>query len=155
MIARVGLSNLVRPAHQLVRPSIVRALKTIPEPAGGIVGTVNDAYIVPSAQKLEGSYHWTSERLVAVGLVPLTVMPLAGGDFSATLDTALASLLLIHCHAGFQACIVDYIPKRVYGAIHSYAMMLLTFGTMVSGYGIYNLEKEDGLTGLVKKLWKA
>lgn len=155
MFARVGLSPLARPATQLLRPSFTRAIKTIPEPAGGIIGTVNDAYIGPSPVKLEGSYHWTSERLVSIGLIPLVVMPLAGGEFSSTLDTALASMLLVHCHAGFQACITDYIPKRTYGSIHSYAMLLLTFGTGVAGYGIYNLEQEEGLTGLFKRAWKA
>ena len=132
-----------------------RGFKTIPQPPGDIVGTVNDAYVPPPAHKAQGSLHWTTDRLVAVGLVPLLVTPILSGT-STLLDSTLAVLVLYHSYAGFQSCIIDYIPKRVYGAFHNYAMYLLTFGTGVAGYGVYQMEKKDGgLGGVVSGLWKA
>lgn len=129
--------------------------KTIPQPPGNIVGTVNDAYVPPTPNSLHGSKHWTFERVVTIGMVPLMVAPLITG--SSISDAAMSSLLLYHMYAGFQSCIIDYIPKRVYGSIHTAAMAVLTLGTAVAGYGVYKIEQEneDGLFGVLKKLWKA
>lgn len=76
---------------------------------------------------------------------------------SVALDTTLSAFLLYHCHTGFQSCIIDYIPERVYGSYHNYAMYLLTFGSGVAGYGIYEMEKkeEGGLAGIVSRLFRA
>lgn len=132
-----------------------RTFKTIPQPPGHIVGTVNDAYVPPPAHKTHGSIHWTSERIVAAGLVPLLIAPFLTGA-TTLLDSSLSVVLLYHSFTGFQACIIDYIPKRVYGAYHNYAMYLLTLGTGVAGYGVYQMEKKDGgLIGMVSGLWKA
>lgn len=130
-------------------------IKTIPQPPGNIIGTVNDAYVPPPPSKLHGSLHWTFERIVTLGMTPLIVTPFITG--TSPFDGALAALLLYHCFAGFQSCIIDYIPKRVYGSIHYAAMYLLTFGTFVAGYGIYKIENEekDGVWGVLKKLWYA
>lgn len=136
---------------QTVRPFF----KTIPQPPGNIVGTVNDAYVPPHPNSLNGSKHWTFERVVILGMTPLMVAPLITGTPIA--DAAMSSLLLYHMYAGFQSCIIDYIPKRVYGSLHTAAMAFLAFGTAVCGYGIYKIEQEneEGLYGLLKKLWKA
>ncbi|CAI5757561.1 unnamed protein product [Candida verbasci] len=148
---QIGIKSITRPTTSILS----RSIKTIPQPPGYVVGTVNDAYIPPKPHKLEGSYHWTAERLVSIGLVPLTLAPLFTG-VSTLLDSTLSALLLYHCYAGFQSCIIDYIPKRVYGNYFNYAMYLLTFGTGIAGYGIYKIEeKEGGVTKLVGKLWKA
>jgi len=129
-------------------------LKQIPQPPGYIVGTVNDAVPAPHASKTHGSLHWTAERVIAVGLVPLATVPFITGSFSPILDATLATFVLGHSWIGFQSCIIDYIPKRVYGKQHDYAMYLLTFGTFVAGYGIYLIESKDvGLTGLIGKIW--
>lgn len=129
-------------------------LKQIPQPPGYIVGTVNDAYIPPHASKSHGSLHWTVERVIAIGLVPLATIPFVSGSFAPILDATFATLILAHSYIGFQACIIDYIPKRVYGSQHNYAMYLLTFGTFVAGYGIYLIEAKDvGIAGLLKKVW--
>lgn len=127
--------------------------KTIPQPPGNIIGTVNDAYVPPPSNKLHGSAHWTFERFVTIGMTPLIISPFITG--TAPLDSAMAGLLLYHCYAGFQSCIIDYIPKRVYGSLHTAAMLLLTFGTFVAGYGVYKIENDekDGVFGLLKKLW--
>lgn len=132
-----------------------RTFKTIPQPPGGVVGDANDATPVSPPHKLDGSIHWTTEKFVAAGLVPLVVAPLFTG-VSTVVDSLLLALLLYHCFAGFQSCITDYIPKRVYGVYHSMAMYLLMFGTGVAGYGCYQIEqKEGGITRVVGRLWKA
>lgn len=152
LTSRVGV-NAARP--MMFRPLLVRGIKTIPQPPGNIVGTVNDAYVPPPPKKSEGSYHWTSERIVSFALVPLAAAPFFTGA-STLVDSTLATFLLYHVYAGFQSCIIDYIPKRVYGPIHNYAMYLLAFGTGVAGYGVYQIEnKEGGFGQIIAKLWKA
>mgnify|MGYP004711994959 FL=1 len=128
----------------------------IPQPPGNIVGTVNDAYVPPAPSKLHGSYHWTSERAVAIGLVPLTLIPILSGSTNA-IDATLAGLLLYHCHAGWEACITDYVQKRYYGKWHDAAKGLLLFGTAVAGYGVYEIEtkEEKGFSTILSKLWEA
>jgi succinate dehydrogenase (ubiquinone) membrane anchor subunit len=129
-------------------------LKQIPQPPGYIVGTVNDAYIGPPPSKSHGSLHWTVERAISIALVPLAVVPFVTGSFAPFLDATFSTLILAHSFIGFQACIVDYIPARVYGKAHDYALWLLTLGTGVAAYGIYQLEANDvGLAGLVAKVW--
>lgn len=140
----------------LFRPMLVRGIKTIPQPPGGIVGTVNDAYVPPQASKSHGSYHWTAERAVAIGLIPLVGSSLAG-TATGIIDTTMSAFLLYHCYGGFQSCIIDYIPKRVYGSFHTFCMYMLTFGTGVAAYGIYSIEQkeEGGVSGMVAKIFKA
>ena len=41
-------------------------------------------------------------RLVAVGLVPLTIAPFAAGTLNPVMDAALCSVLVLHSHIGFQ-----------------------------------------------------
>lgn len=163
--SRIGLTTLTKSSSSLttttVRPLLLanftRGIKTIPQPPGYIVGTVNDAYVPPPPHKLEGSLHWTSERIVAIGMLPLVLAPfITGGGASTLIDSTMSALLLFHCHTGFQSCIIDYVPKRVYGSYHNYAMYLLTFGTGIAGYGIYQIEtKEGGVSNIISKLWKA
>ncbi|KAG7826715.1 hypothetical protein KL919_003630 [Ogataea angusta] len=140
------------------RPLAVRGfIKTIPQPPGNIVGTVNDAYVPPPPHKLHGSLHWTSERVVAIGMAPLIMTPFVTGTSYPLVDSVMGTLLLYHCYVGFESCIIDYIPLRVYGIWHKVAIGLLGFGTLVAGYGVYLIEKteKEGLVGVVKKLWKA
>lgn len=163
------LSTLVKPAVGLAKPSVgLRAaqvggvrtfnipfLPQIPQPPGNIVGTVNEAYVSPPPHKSHGSRHWTAERAVAIGLIPLTTVPFVTG-VSTGFDAVMSSLLLYHCYTGFQSCIIDYIPLRIYGKYHNYAMYLLLFGTGVAGYGIYEIEKkEGGVTTILKKVFAA
>ncbi|KAK9447059.1 CybS-domain-containing protein [Limtongia smithiae] len=160
-LARQSLARAVRPALPLAcAPVAVRHLGIPPlikPPPGGIIGTVNDAYVVPPASKLHGSYHWTFERIIAIGLVPLTVAPfISEVAMAPAIDSLLVSGLLVHSYFGFQSCIIDYIPKREFGAVHDYCMYLLLGGTLVTGYGFYKLETEDvGLAGTIAKIWEA
>lgn len=133
----------------------IRGIKTIPQPPGYVVGSVNDAYVSPKPSKSHGSIHWSTERAVSVAMVPLALAPFITGA-TTLVDSSLAAFTLLHCYIGFQSCIIDYIPERVYGAYHHYAMYLLTFGSGVAAYGIYDIEKkEGGITNIISKLWKA
>lgn len=136
--------------------SAVGVRSYIPQPPGGIVGTVNDAVTYPTPSKLHGSKHWTAERLIIIGFVPLIVAPLAGTSLTPLLDGTLSSLILLHSHLGFESCIVDYIPKRVYGPFHNIAIYALFAGTAAAFYGIYQYETTDiGLVSTVGKIWNA
>ncbi|ANB13071.1 protein SHH4 [Sugiyamaella lignohabitans] len=133
-----------------------RFLGTIPQPPGYIQGTVNDPVKLPPPSPSHGSYHWSFERLVAVGMAPLVIAPLATGSLTPVLDATLGSLLLVHVHLGLESCIIDYIPKRVYGKLHNLAIYALYGGTALSLYGLYEYETNDiGLTATIGKVWNA
>lgn len=118
------------------------------------MGTVNDAYQPPDPNQYHGSYHWAYERIVAMSLVPMTAVPFIFGTDMPLFDAFYCLTLLFHCHSGFKACIIDYIPERVYGVWHKVASRLLTLGSGVAIYGIYLLETvENGLFDFLAKLW--
>lgn len=138
-----------------LRPDFSK-LRLKKSPPGNIVGTVNDAYIPPPANHYEGGHHWTYERLISAALVPLLVTPIVAGVEHPLLDVSFCLTLLFHVHAGLKSCIIDYIPKRVYGVWHTFASGLLTLGSFVGMYGVYVLETtENGLFALMKALWGA
>ncbi|KAH7018553.1 CybS-domain-containing protein [Microdochium trichocladiopsis] len=119
-------------------------------------GPLNDAAPVPSPSPSHGSYHWTFERLIAAGLVPLSVAPFAGGSVSPVLDAALCSLLLLHTHLGFQAILIDYVPNSRYPGMRKALTWLLNGATLLVGVGLYEYETNDiGLTETVKRVWTA
>ncbi|KAI0505646.1 CybS-domain-containing protein [Xylaria bambusicola] len=121
-----------------------------------IRGTVNDAAPVPDPSPTHGSYHWTFERLVAAGLVPLTVAPFAAGSLNPALDAILCALLLVHSHAGAQSIIIDYIPQRKYGGAYKASIWLLNIATVLAGIGLYEFETNDvGVTEAIKRVWNA
>lgn len=149
--------GLKRPSSIFTRSFTIPFLPAIPQPPGNIVGTVNDAFVPPPIDKGHGSHHWTGERIVTIAMLPLTILPLATGHAGLVVDGVMSCLVLAHAQAGFQSCIIDYIPKRVYGKYHDYAMYLLYLGTLVSTVGVYKIETttEGGVSGMVKDLFKA
>ena len=159
MLSRALRPALLMPATTApAMPSMLRTqpLVTIPQPPGGIIGSVHDPVAVPPPSKVHGSLHWTFERLLLVGIVPLCVAPLVGGSLSPVLDGALGSLILVHSHLGFESCIIDYIPKRVYGVWHNVAISALFIGTGTALFGVYQMEKNDiGITKTIGKVWNA
>lgn len=153
------ISSKVKPID-FIRPISLKPnfskYKLKKQPPGFIVGTVNDAYEPPEPNHYHGGHHWSYERLVAGALVPLSVAPFILGTEIPMLDTTFAVCCLIHSHMGFKSCIIDYIPQRVYGIWHTYASRLLTFGTAVGLYGIYEIETSyNGIFDIIKNLWMA
>lgn len=95
-------------------------------------------------------------RIVAAGLVPLTIAPFAAGSLNPVMDSVLCALLVIHSHIGFESCIVDYFPKSRVPLVRTLAMWALRIGTVTLGYALYSFETNDiGITELVSKLWHA
>ena len=118
--------------------------------------TVNDPAPVPEPSPIHGSYHWTFERAVAAGLIPLTVAPFAGGSLNPGMDAVLCALLLVHSHGGFQQILVDYIPNSRYPKARKFSMWTLNAITVLVGIGLYEFETNDvGLTETIKRVWKA
>ncbi|SCU83896.1 LAMI_0C05226g1_1 [Lachancea mirantina] len=128
-------------------------------PPGGVTGDVNTALKPPEPDYFHGSYHWDYERISAISLIPLAVVPVwsafAGGVPHPILDATLSSMLIIHVQQGLTSCIIDYIPMRKFGPWHKLAMLGLYTGSALGIYGIYVLETENnGLIDLIGRLWK-
>lgn len=127
-------------------------------PAGPQVvhGTANDPAPVPTPSPTHGSYHWTFERLVSIGLVPLTIAPFAAGTLNPITDAALAATILIHSYIGFQSIIIDYIPAKRLPKTRVLFWWGLRAATILVGVGFYEFETNDvGLTEAIKRVWKA
>ncbi|TGZ84555.1 hypothetical protein EX30DRAFT_337068 [Ascodesmis nigricans] len=127
-------------------------------PAGPQVidGTINDPAPVPEQNSKHGAYHWSFERLLSVGLIPLTIAPFAAGSVHPVLDATLGATLVLHSHIGFQACIADYFPMRNWPTLHKGSKILLNIGTAIVLYGLYEFETNDvGITEAVKRVWTA
>ncbi|TVY53161.1 Succinate dehydrogenase [ubiquinone] cytochrome b small subunit, mitochondrial [Lachnellula cervina] len=116
----------------------------------------NDAAKVPTPHPSHGSYHWTFERAISVGLVPLTIAPFAAGSLNPLTDALLCATILIHSHIGFEALIVDYIPTKRLPKTRKTFEWGLKLATVVVGVGLYEFETNDvGLTEGIKRIWTA
>jgi succinate dehydrogenase (ubiquinone) membrane anchor subunit len=105
--------------------------------------------------KLHGSYHWDFERAVAV-VLPILVASAAIKGHHPVTDALLGVVLPIHCHLGFDACLVDYLHKRKFPVAGPLAKGALWLATGTVMYGCYRLNTEDiGMTELVMKVWAA
>ncbi|AJT78560.1 CCQ_1a_G0051320.mRNA.1.CDS.1 [Saccharomyces cerevisiae] len=112
----------------------------------------------PEFSQFKDSYQKDYERIAKYTLIPLTMVPFyasfTGGVINPLLDASLSSIFLIYLQYGFTSCIIDYIPKEKYPRWHKLALYCLYGGSMLSLYGIYELEtKNNGFVDLVKKLW--
>ncbi|QHS76380.1 Tim18p [Saccharomyces paradoxus] len=115
-------------------------------------------YKPPEFSQFEGSYQKDYERIAKYTLIPLTMVPFyasfTGGVINPLLDASLSSVFLIYLQYGFTSCIIDYIPKEKYPRWHKLALYSLYGGSMLSLYGIYELEtKDNGFVDLIRKLW--
>ncbi|OCL07108.1 mitochondrial succinate dehydrogenase cytochrome b560 subunit D [Glonium stellatum] len=121
-----------------------------------VQGTLNDPTIVPDPSPAHGSYHWSFERLVSAGLVPLTIAPFAAGSLNPLMDATLCALLLVHSHVGFQSSIIDYFPVNRVPAVRSLLMWILRIATITVGVSLYEFETNDvGITEAIKRIWHA
>lgn len=117
---------------------------------------VNDPAPVPHPSPSHGSYHWTFERLIAVGMIPLTVAPFAAGSLNPATDAILCATVLIHSHIGFESCVIDYFPVKEYPGLRMFFWWGLRAATLVVAVGLYEFETNDvGLTEAIKRVWTA
>jgi succinate dehydrogenase (ubiquinone) membrane anchor subunit len=116
----------------------------------------NDAVPVPPANPSHGSYHWTFERLISAGLIPLTIAPFASGSLNPTMDAILCGAILIHSHIGFEAIVTDYIPGWRLPKTKKVFWWGLRAATVMVGVGLYEFETNDvGVTEAIKRVWTA
>ncbi|KAJ5332686.1 hypothetical protein N7541_002494 [Penicillium brevicompactum] len=145
----VGVSQMVA-FHASAKKQI---LPPLPQ---SVEGTMNDPAPVPETHPSHGSYHWSFERLVSVGLVPLTIAPFAAGSLNPVMDAVLCSLIVAHSHIGFQAAIVDYFPPSRVPKFRSLCNWLLRAFTLTTAVGLYEFETNDvGITEALRRLWTA
>lgn len=117
---------------------------------------MNDPAPVPAPSPSHGSYHWTFERLIAAGLVPLTLTPFAAGSLNPSMDALLCATILIHSHLGFQSIIIDYIPTKRLPKVRKGAMWGLNAVTALVALGLYEFETTDvGVTEAISRIWHA
>jgi len=121
-----------------------------------VKGTLNDPAPVPHSSPSHGSYHWTFERLISAGLVPLTIAPFVGGSLNPLLDGIFVAAILAHSHIGFESMITDYLPKWRVPKIRALFDWALRLATVLVGIGFYEFETNDvGITEAVKRIWKS
>lgn len=111
---------------------------------------------MPPTNASEGSYHWTFERLIAAGLIPLTIAPFVAGSLNPATDAIICGAVLVHSHIGFDAMIVDYFPARRVPKTKKALGWVLRAATVAVGVGLYEFETNDiGVTEAIKKVWTA
>ncbi|KAI0249401.1 mitochondrial inner membrane protein [Lactifluus subvellereus] len=127
-------------------------------PGGPIYkGTVNDPTTFPSPSKSHGSYHWSFERLLSAGLVPLTAAAFAtSGSPAPLLDGLLGVGLIVHSHIGFDTVLVDYVHKRKFPMLGPLLTWTLRLTSVAVGVGVYQFNTNDiGLTEFIRRVWTA
>jgi hypothetical protein len=105
--------------------------------------------------RFHGSYHWIYERTLSVlSLLTLSCGAVAGP--SPGLDLALATIVPLHCHIGFGAIIEDYLPKRKFNRVNSFARWGLIGLTGLTIYGAYRFNTENiGISEAIATWWRA
>lgn len=72
------------------------------------------------------------------------------------MDAVLCAMILIHSHLGFQAIIIDYIPKKRMPGIRKAFMWGLNAVTALVALGLYEFETTDvGVTEALSRIWHA
>ncbi|KAL8243942.1 hypothetical protein R6Q59_010200 [Mikania micrantha] len=145
------------PVTTRIAPFSTTLQKKIFPPGPQVIrGGVNDPAPVPKPSPVHGSYHWTAERLISIGLIPLTIAPFAGSSMNPTLDAVFVAAILVHSHIGFQACIVDYFPNYSMPGWRKIMDWVLNIATVLVAIGFYEYETNDvGLCEGLKRIWHA
>ncbi|ORX45844.1 hypothetical protein DM01DRAFT_310170 [Hesseltinella vesiculosa] len=102
-----------------------------------------------------GANHWNLERASAVALVPLISTQFVYGAHP-VVDGLLGVVLPYHIYMGFDSCITDYIPKRVYPRGYKAAMWALKISFGLTLWGCYEFNTNDvGMTEAIQRIWTA
>ncbi|KAI5849397.1 CybS-domain-containing protein [Morchella snyderi] len=146
----------LKPQPRIAAFHTSKSLSILPAGRQVIEGTINEPAPIPEPNAANGSYHWSFERLLSVGLIPLTVAPFALGSVSPVTDAILGASVVIHSHIGFEAVIIDYIPARKHPTARKVFMWGLKGATVLALVGLYEFETNDvGITEAVKRVWTA
>ncbi|KAI9265554.1 CybS-domain-containing protein [Helicostylum pulchrum] len=89
-----------------------------------------------------GAFHWNMERGAAIALIPLMSTQVIYGAHPVA-DGLLGVVLPFHIYMGFDSCITDYIPKRVYPRLHKAANWTLGGTTGLVMWGCYEFNTND------------
>jgi succinate dehydrogenase hydrophobic anchor subunit len=102
-----------------------------------------------------GAYHWNMERGAAVALIPLMSTQFIYGAHP-VVDGLLGVVLPYHIYMGFDSCITDYIPKRVYPRLHKFSNWTLAGSTALVMWGCYEFNtNEIGITEFASRIFTA
>lgn len=126
---------------------------------------MNEPTTFPPANRSHGSYHWTFERLLAAGLVPLTGAAfVTSGSPTPLLDGLLGISLIVHSHIGvrflttlpdflnlmcsawgiqFDSILVDYLHKRKFPMLGPLFTWALRLTSVAVGVGVYQFNTND------------
>lgn len=133
---------------------------------------MNEPTTFPPANRTHGSHHWTFERLLAAGLVPLTGAAfVTSGSPAPLLDGLLGLSLIVHSHIGvrsltttlpllfcffyylpltysaggmqFDSVLVDYIHKRKFPKLGPLFTWTLRLTSVAVGVGVYQFNTND------------
>ncbi|KAF7548980.1 hypothetical protein G7046_g8490 [Stylonectria norvegica] len=166
MASRLAAAPSIAARCAFVKPNVVMGVAAfhnsgkrsafLPPGPQHIVGSVNDPAPIPEPSASHGSYHWTFERLIAAGLIPLTIAPFAAGSYNPVTDAILCGVLLLHSHLGFQQVVIDYIPQKQWPKLRKTFWWALNAATLTVGIGLYEFETNDvGITEAIKRIWTA
>ncbi|OBZ83224.1 Succinate dehydrogenase [ubiquinone] cytochrome b small subunit, mitochondrial [Choanephora cucurbitarum] len=102
-----------------------------------------------------GAHHWNLERASAVALIPMFSTSLIYGAHPIS-DGLLGVVLPYHIYMGFDSCITDYIPKRVYPRLHRASNWANAVSTNLVMWGCYEFNTNDiGITEFMQRLFAA
>ncbi|KAG2232470.1 hypothetical protein INT48_005187 [Thamnidium elegans] len=102
-----------------------------------------------------GAFHWNMERGAAISLIPLMSTQVIYGAHP-VVDGLLGVVLPFHIYMGFDSCITDYVPKRVYPRLHKAANWTLAGTTGLVMWGCYEFNTNDiGLTEFAQRFFAA
>ncbi|XP_034249583.1 succinate dehydrogenase [ubiquinone] cytochrome b small subunit, mitochondrial [Thrips palmi] len=97
---------------------------------------------------------WTIERALSAALI--VIIPAALASPNKLLDTIAAVSLVMHCHWGVEANVVDYIRPIIFGkTIPKIALAGVYVLSIVTMAGLLQLIYNDiGFANTVKKIWR-
>lgn len=124
---------------------------------------MNDPTTFPPPSRSHGSYHWSFERLLSAGLVPLTAAAFfTTGSNYPVIDGLLGVTLVMHSHIGvrsplhrpyivvcahavlqFDSCLVDYLHPRKFPVLGKVATWTLRTATVATLVGLYQFNTND------------
>lgn len=157
--SRLGSSSYLLASH------VTKSLAKAPQTSSGLnllqpvrFNQIKFFSLSPKSYSAEAGHNhsklWTIERALSAALI--VIIPAALLAPSKALDTITAVTLVMHCHWGVEANVVDYVRPIIFGKVIPkialggvYALSIITLA------GLMQLIYTDiGLANTVKKIWR-